>query len=144
MSYVTSYYHIVFSTHKRQAVITDAHRNDLYRVMASIINKKDNKALIINGVEDHIHILLNLNPNIALADLMRNLKSQTSLWAKKSGFFPMFEGWEREYGAFSLSASHRQSVYDYIAGQQEHHKDKRLDEEFQRLVVKNGLVFYPW
>lgn len=100
------------------------------------------KALIVNGVENHIHVLLSLDANVALSSIMRDLKSQSSLWAKRSGYFPMFEGWASEYGAFSLSSSHRQAVYDYIANQQNHHIDKNLDYEFKRLVLKNGLTFY--
>lgn len=144
MSYVTAYYHIVFSTHCREAVLTSTYGKNLHSVIASIIKKKGCKALIVNGVENHIHALINLNPNIALADLMRDIKSQSSLWAKNSGLFPMFKGWGEEYGAFSLSASHRQAVYEYVANQEAHHKDKKLEEEFERLVLKNGLVFYEW
>ena len=144
MSYVTSYYHIIFTTYRRQAVITNDHREDLYRIIASQIADSGCRAHIINGVHNHVHILLSLNPNVALSDLMRNVKSKSSVWMKKSGFFPMFEGWGKEYGAFSLSASHRQPVYDYIASQQTHHSVNDLESEFKNLVLKNGLVFYPW
>ncbi len=144
MSYVTSYYHIIFTTYRREAVITNNHRADLYRVIASQISEAKCKSHIINGVHDHLHILLSLSPSVALADLMRDIKSKSSVWMKRSGFFPMFEGWGKEYGAFSLSASHWQAVYDYIASQQSHHSVHDLESEFKNLVLKNGLVFYPW
>lgn len=142
MSYTSSLFHIVFSTKRREAVITPRYAEDLYRVMAGIVNKGGSKAILINGVENHIHVLLNLHPDKALSSVVRDLKSQSSLWMKKSGFFPMFDGWEKEYGAFSISYSHKTALYDYIKGQEEHHKSAHLDDEFRRLVIKSGLTYY--
>lgn len=144
MSYVTAYYHIVFTTRNREAVITPMYKDNLYKIIASIINKTRSKALIVNGMPDHIHILLGLHQDVALSTMVRDVKSRTSVWMKESRLFPMFGGWEQEYGAFSLSESHKQSVYDYIRNQESHHVDNRLDDEFKRLVMKNGLTFYQW
>lgn len=144
MSYVTGYYHVVFATYRREPVLSEKYAGELYGILASIIKKKGCNALLINGVENHIHILVNLSSKVALADLMRDLKSQSSVWVKNSGKFPMFKKWANEYGAFSLSASHRQAVYDYIAGQKEHHSGLNLNDEFRRLILKNGLVYYEW
>lgn len=144
MSYITAYYHIVFTTRNREAVITPSHKNDLCAVIASIINKRQSKALVVNGVENHVHILLNLHQTIALADMMREIKSRSSVWMKESKLFPMFGGWEQEYGAFSISESHKQAVFDYIINQEIHHQKNSLENEFHRLVMKNGLTFYPW
>ncbi len=142
MSYVSSLYHVVFTTYGRQPVIDNNHREALYRVIASEIDECKSKALIIGGIQDHIHILLSLSPQIALSDLMRNIKSKSSVWAKASGLFPLFNGWEREYGAFSLSYSHRDAVYNYIATQQTHHDTNSLDDEYRRLILKSGLTIY--
>lgn len=144
MSFVTSYYHIVFATYKRRPVLSVQYRQNLFRVLSANIAKKDCKALIINGVEDHVHILLSLNPNVALSNLMRDLKSQSSYWMSKCGYFPSFEGWSAEYGAFSLSASHRQSVYEYIRNQEVHHSTEPIDKEINTLVTKNGLQYQEW
>ena len=142
MSYVVSLYHLVFTTHCRQAVINESHCEDLYRVLASEITKSGSKALIINGVQDHVHILHSLSPQVALSALVRDIKSKSSVWMKSSGLFPLFDGWEKEYGAFSLSANHKDAVYQYIAGQKSHHADCNLDNEFRRLVMKAGLKLY--
>lgn len=142
MSYVTSYYHVVFGTFERHQTINREHSDDLYAVIGSQINQLHSKALIINGVQDHIHILLSLSPMVALSDLMRNVKSQSSVWAKASGFFPHFKGWSKEYGAFSLSASHKDAVYKYIEQQREHHLVATTEAEFERLVTKAGLQFF--
>lgn len=142
MSYVVSLYHIVFTTLRREAVINDNHCENLYRVLASEIAKHKSRALIINGMYDHIHILLSLSPQIALSDLIREVKSRSSVWMKSSSLFPLFKGWEKENGAFSLSASHKDAVYGYIAGQKEHHSNVNLDNEFRQLQMKAGLRFY--
>ena len=142
MSYVVSLYHVVFTTLRREPVISETHCENLYRVLASEIARHKSKALIINGMHDHIHILLSLSPQMALSDLIREIKSRSSVWMKSSGLFPLFKGWEKEYGAFSLSASHKDAVYNYILGQKEHHSNVNLDGEFRRLLMKAGLRFY--
>lgn len=142
MSYVTSLYHVVFSTYNRQPTISAANKEHLYRVIAARIKEMKSKALIINGVQDHLHILLSLSPQIALSDLMRDIKAKSSMWAKSSGLFPLFQGWEKEYGAFSLSANHKEAVYDYIKSQDAHHDLVSLENELERLVTKAGLTFY--
>ena len=142
MSYVVSLYHLVFTTHRRQPVIAESHCETLYRVLASEIAKTGSKALIVNGVQNHVHVLLSLSPQIALSSLVRDVKSKSSVWMKSSGLFPLFDGWEKEYGAFSLSANHKESVYQYIVGQKGHHAECNLEDEFKRLVLKAGLQLY--
>lgn len=73
MSYVSSLYHVVFATYQRMPVINNDNRHHLYRVLASEIQRDKSKALIIDGVQDHIHILLSLSPEIALSSLMRDI-----------------------------------------------------------------------
>ena len=144
MSYVSSLYHIVFATRRRIPAIDSRFRSQLYAVLANEIKDLKSTPLLINGVHDHVHILLGLSPEVALSDLMRDIKSKSSAWMRRSGLFPLFEGWEAEYGAFSLSYSHRQAVYDYIASQQEHHAVTSLEDEYRRLVTKAGMrMFLP-
>lgn len=142
MSYVSTLYHLVFTTYLRQPVITNEHRHYLYAVIASEIKMLKSKALIIDGVQDHIHILLSLHQTIALSELVRHIKSKSSVWAKMSGYFPLFKGWEKEYGAFTLTYSHKDAVYNYIKSQQQHHSATTLDEEYCRLVTKAGLTWH--
>lgn len=73
---------------------------------------------------------------------MRDLKRSTSLWMKESGYFPTFKGWQKEYAAFNISFSHKDAVASYINSQQEHHQKLNFEAEYQRLVLKNGLVYY--
>lgn len=142
MSYVSSLYHIVFGTASRKATLNPEYSSQLYAIIASEIKKMKSNALIINGVANHIHILLSLSPEVAISNLMREVKSHSSLWAKNSGLFPLFEGWSHEYGAFSLSASHKDAVYKYIENQQSHHLAVADVDELERLVTKAGLRIY--
>lgn len=142
MSYVSSLYHIVFSTYCRKPVINDNNRHHLYSVLAKEIQENKSKAFIINGVRDHVHILLSLHQSVSLSVLIRQIKSKSSVWAKSSGLFPDFDGWEREYGAFSVSNTHKDSVYKYILNQQIHHASVSSDDEYRRLIFKAGLEYY--
>ncbi len=142
MSYVSALYHLVFTTYLREPVINNDYRRRLYAIIASEIKSLKSKALIINGVQDHIHILLSLHQTVALSELVRHIKSKSSIWAKSSGFFPLFRGWEKEYGAFALSHTHKEAVYDYIRSQQQHHSIYTLDDEYNCLLRKAGLSLY--
>ena len=142
MSYVSSLYHSVFSTYCRKPVIGNTNRHQLYSILAKQIQETRSKALIINGVSDHIHILLNLHQGVALSTLIRDIKSKSTVWAKTSGLFPGFEGWEREYGAFSISNTHKDSVYQYIKNQETHHSRVVAIDEYRALIAKAGLTFY--
>lgn len=142
MSYVSTLFHIVFSTKMRQPTIALENSGTLYAVLNAELMKCKSKAYIINGTQDHVHMLVSISPDIALSQLMRYLKSQSSRWMKLCGLFPLFKGWEREYGAFSLSSTHRDAVYNYILNQRSHHSLCSSEEEYKRLVVKAGLHFY--
>lgn len=93
----------------------------------------------INGMEDHIHILCDLNPTIALADLIRDLKTTTSIWMKKSDKFPSFRGWSDGYAAMTYSWRDKDRIVEYIRGQQEHHKKRSFEEELRTLLTEQGI-----
>lgn len=92
MSKTNSYHHIVISTYCRKKTITELHKKDLYAYILGILNNKKCKLIRINGTGNHIHILLNLNPTIALSDIVKTVKQSTSLWLKKLRVFSSF--WE--------------------------------------------------
>ncbi|WP_289158427.1 transposase [uncultured Muribaculum sp.] len=142
MSYVSSLFHVVFSTNRRQPVLNQENLHHLYAVIASEIKSENCRPIIINGTNDHIHILLVLHQSVALSHLMRVIKSKSSIWAKSSGLFPLFNGWEKEYGAFSISNVHKEAVYRYIEAQKTHHAATPYDDEYKRLIVKAGLTYY--
>lgn len=139
MSKVVSLHHIVINTKNRQMTIPHDHAEDMYRFITTIIKRNGCFLYRIGGIENHIHILVNLAPTITLSHLVWDIKRSSSDWAKKCGLFPDFIGWGKEYGAFSVSNSHRDVVIDYIKGQREHHHRVGFEDEYQRLTERNGM-----
>ncbi len=118
--------------------ITPSHCEDLYRFITSIVKRNNCVLYRIGGIENHIHMLIDLSPTVTLSHLMWDIKRSSSDWAKQSGLFPQFVGWGKEYGAFSVSVSHKQAVIDYIISQPEHHRRVLFDDEYKRITERNG------
>ncbi len=93
----------------------------------------------INGVENHLHILTDIHPSIALADFMRDIKVSTSMWMKESGLFPTFNGWAEGYGAFTYSYMDLGRLVEYVKNQKEHHKKRTFEEEYRMLLMEFGI-----
>ena len=95
----------------------------------------------INGIEDHIHILSDLNPTVALSDYIKNIKVASNIWMKGSGKFPKFKGWQESYGAFTYSIKEKNAVIEYIKNQKDHHKIENFYDEYKRLLIEHGIEF---
>jgi REP element-mobilizing transposase RayT len=134
-------YQIVFGTRNRRPTITEAHCEELYKYIWGVIKNKGCKLYRINGVEDHIHIFSDLHPTITLSDYVKDIKVASSLWMKECGHFPMFEGWQDGYGAFTYSVREKDKIINYIKNQKEHHKSATFYEEFKQLLIENGIEF---
>ncbi len=142
MSKVNALYHIVFCTKNRQMTISNTSRRELYRFIWSIIQKKNCYLYRISGTPNHIHILLNLHPRVALADIVRDIKSNSSGWLKWNPLFPDFNGWAKEYFAATISYRERDRVIDYIKDQQAHHGIQDLGAELQLLCSEEGFEIH--
>ena len=139
MSKVVSLHHIVINTKDRKMTICANHCEDMYRFITSIIKRNNCVLYRIGGIENHIHMLIDIAPTVTISHLMWDIKRSSSDWAKQSGFYPDFRGWGKEYAAFSVSASHKEAVIGYIMNQREHHQRVRFEEEFKRIAERNGL-----
>jgi putative transposase len=140
-SYRNILYHLVFHTKGSQKTIDANNIRELFAYIMKILDSKHCKLYRINGVEDHVHILCDLHPSIALADLMRDIKTRSSHWMKQSNKFPRFSGWAESYGAFTYAYRDKTKIVQYIINQQEHHKKLTYEKELQRLVKEQGLTF---
>ncbi len=96
----------------------------------------------INGMPDHIHMLIDLNPAVALAALVRDVKAKSSQWMRKSGLFPAFEGWGDGYFAESKSLSDKDMVIAYIRGQEAHHAAAATENEVEYLFRNSGFTLH--
>jgi REP element-mobilizing transposase RayT len=137
-------YHIVFRTKASEATIDQAHAAELYKYIWGIVKNKKCFLFRINGMEDHIHILSDLHPSIALADYIRDIKVSSSKWIKESGLFPDFKGWGIKYCALTYSYRERDMIINYIKNQQEHHKQESFREETGRLLKEQGIDLDEW
>ncbi len=128
-------YHSVIRTKNGKKTIGSRQAKQLYAYIAGIIRNKKIHLYRINGIEDHIHILTDIHPSIALADFIRDIKVSTSVRMKNCGYFPYFDGWSDRYGAFTCSWANVGNIAEYISTQQEHHKKELFIDEYRRLII---------
>ena len=139
MSYTQLIYHIVIRTKHSQPTIVNEHSEKLYSYIYGFVKNKKSTLYRINGMPDHIHILVGLHSSLSLSDFIRTLKTTTNFWIKHSGMFPDFQSWGEKYGAFTLRYQEKNRVIAYIKNQREHHKQEDFVSEYRRLIVDNGI-----
>ena len=129
-TYTQLYTHVVFAVKGRSNLISKKWKETLYQYITGIITHKNQKLMIINGMPDHIHILIGLKPDCVLSDLVRDIKANSSKWINENKFVLGKFEWQTGFGAFSVSQSQVQTVINYILNQEEHHKKKTFREEY--------------
>ncbi len=139
--------HFVFSTKGRAPLLTPDMIPRLLDYAGGIFRASRSILLAANAVPDHVHLLADVHPSAAHADLMREVKSRTSSFVREA--FPAMEwsGWQNGYGAFSVSRSGIEAVKVYIARQEDHHKRMSFQEEFIALLQRHGIEYderYVW
>jgi REP element-mobilizing transposase RayT len=140
--------HIVFSTKRRTPFLKDPEvRSRLYAYMAVVLQGVECEPILINGTEDHIHILCNFSRKITVAALIETVKTGPSKWIKEQGTRYEEFYWQGGYGAFSISQPDVEIERRYIAGQEEHHRHVSFQEEFREMCRKHGIEIderYAW
>jgi len=129
-TYTNIIYHIIFATKNRVPTLYKPHRESLFKIIWTTIEKNKSHPYYINGIEDHIHIATHLHPSVSLANLVREIKLTTSKAIKNEGWFPLFEHWQEGYGAFTHSLESKEKLIHYIINQEEHHKKVTSKNEF--------------
>ena len=130
------YVQVVFAVKGRHNLIEKDWRDDLNKYISGIITSKGQKSIIVNGMHDHIHAFIGLKPSMAVADLVRDIKSSSSNFINKSRFVNGKFSWQEGYGVFSYSHSHIKKVYNYILNQEKHHQKKTFKEEYMEFLHK--------
>jgi REP element-mobilizing transposase RayT len=139
--------HIVFSTSGRAPLLTDAIRPDLHAYLGGILRELRATPIAIGGTADHVHLLIPLPPDLALADCTRVVKTNSSRWVKERWTQRRSFAWQRGYGAFSVSESRRAAVIRYIQDQDRHHRRISFKDEFLTLLRNHVVEFderYIW
>lgn len=139
--------HVIFSTKNRADLIPPEIEPKLHAYLGGIAKGKGCVALGIGGTANHVHLLVSMSKNLALSDLMEDLKKDSSKWIKTqaAGLGDFY--WQEGYGAFSIGQSGVGDLKDYIAGQHERHRSVSFREEFVAFLRKYDVRFderYVW
>ena len=135
-TYSQIYIQAVFAVKGRGNFLLKPWREEVFKYMAGIIKEKNQKPIIVNGVNNHVHVFIGLKPVMALSDLIRDVKNNSSNFINQKKFVKGNFSWQEGYGAFSYSHSHIDSVYQYILNQEEHHKKKTFKKEYIEFLQK--------
>ena len=143
------YIQIVFAVKGRESLIHTSWEEELYKYISGIINNKEQKLISINGMPDHIHLLIGMKPTCSLSDLVREIKKSSNDFVKEKKFVKGKFTWQEGYGAFSYSHSSLDNVINYIKNQKKHHQKKTFKEEYLELLHKFEIEFkseylYEW
>ncbi len=121
---------IIFAVKYRAALINSKWETELYKYLTGIIQERGHKMLAINGMPDHIHIFIGLNPNESISNLVRETKKASTNFIKEKKFTKNKFQWQGGYGAFSYSHSAIDRVVKYVLNQKQHHKKKTFQSEY--------------
>ena len=135
------YIHLIFSPKYRETLLNKKIRHEVFSYISGIITKRKHKSIIINGMQDHIHILFGANPNDKISDLVGCIKKESSSFINSKDWFYNKFHWQEGYGAFSYSKSQLNNIYDYIAKQEIHHKRRTFREEYIECLRKFEIEY---
>ena len=138
MSYTNLVYHIVFRTYRSIQAINEDHERELYAYMHGYIIHHRAKLYRVNGMPDHVHLLVSLPPDLAVSEFVRGLKYATNTWLRQNPAFPAFSGWGEGYAAFTYSREQIPVVKQYIINQKEHHHKTTFAEEYRKFILDHG------
>jgi putative transposase len=135
------YIQAVFAVSSRMSLITPTFKEDLYKYIAGIVRNQGQKLISINGMSDHVHILVGLKPSMALADLVRDIKADSSTYINKNRWVRGKFTWQEGYGAFSYGHSQLDTIISYIQNQEKHHSRRSFKNEYLGLLRKFDIAF---
>ena len=140
-TYTQIHIQIVFTIQNRECVIKNTWRDELYKYITGIIQNNKHKLLAINGMPDHIHILIGYRPAQSLSDLVQDIKGSSSKWINEKRFVQVRFSWQEGYGAFSYAKTDLAKIIGYIQQRQEHHIRKSFLEEYLELLKEFDIEY---
>lgn len=135
-TYSQIYIQVVFGVKGRQNLLAKEWRGEVFKYMSGIIKNKGQKPIIVNGVSDHVHAFIGLKPSLALSDLVRDVKNNSSNFINDHSWIRGRFSWQEGYGAFSYSHSQISYVYNYILGQEKHHSKQTFQQEYKDFLKR--------
>ncbi|MFC2120111.1 IS200/IS605 family transposase [Bacteroidota bacterium] len=140
-SFTQIYIQLVFSPFKRECLIKNEYKEELYKYINVVIQKHDHKPIIINGMSDHIHILIGLNPNHSISNIVREIKRSSAIFINKKNWFDTNFKWQAGYGGFSYGQSQLKNIYEYIKKQEIFHQERYFREEYASFLEKFEIPY---
>jgi REP element-mobilizing transposase RayT len=135
-SYTQMYVQLVIAVKYREALLTKDIRPVVFQYISGIITQMNHKSIIVNGVSDHIHIFIGLNPAKSVSDTIHDIKRSSSLFINQEKLCKRRFAWQEGYGGFTYSRSQINNVYNYILRQEQHHEKTRFKEEYLAFLKK--------
>ena len=140
-TYSQIYIQYVFAVKERVNLLKRPWRDEVFKYISGIIKGKNQKAIIVNGMADHVHAFVGLKPAMPVSDLIRDIKNNSTKFINEQKFLKGKFEWQEGYGAFSYSHSQMNHVYQYIANQEEHHRKKTFKEEYFDFLEKFEIEY---
>ncbi|MFC2123472.1 IS200/IS605 family transposase [Bacteroidota bacterium] len=140
-TYSQIYIQIIFSVSRRYSIIPKSKKEELHKYITGIISNRNQKLLAINCMPDHTHILIGLKPNIALSDLVRDIKAASSGFINEKKWVKGRFSWQEGYGSFSYSHSQIDRIIKYINNQEMHHVKRSFKDEYMRFLKDFNIEF---
>jgi putative transposase len=135
------YIQTVFAVSNRQSLIRAEFKEDVYKYITGIVKNQGQKLIAINGVADHVHLLIGLRPAMALADLVGEIKADSANFINKKKWIRGRFSWQEGYGAFSYGHSQLDTIIRYIQNQEQHHKRSSFKSEYLTLLRRFDIAF---
>ena len=140
-TYTQLYIHLVFAVKGRESLIPREHRAELQKYITGIVKNHKHTMIAIENEPDHIHILVGLKPDQSISDLVKHIKTHSTLWLNEQPWMTRRFSWQQGFGAFSYSRSQLDRVIAYIMNQEAHHKTQTFREEYIALLNALGIEF---
>jgi putative transposase len=146
-SFGAIYVHVIFSTKQREPTILDPWREELFNMLGGLVNNVGCQSLIVGGVADHVHLLFRLSRTKSIAEVMTEVKKQSSAWVNQRKSTNAEFHWQSGYGAFSVSSTSIEIVREYIRNQPKHHEKQSFQDEYREWLQRYGETWderYVW
>jgi putative transposase len=140
-TYTQIYIQVVFAVEDRASLVRPSFKEDIYKFMTGVIKQEKQKLIAINGMPDHVHLLIGLKPDIALSALVRDVKAKSSKWVNERGLVKGKFRWQEGFGAFSYGHSQLDAIVRYIQDQEQHHAKRTFRNEYFALLRKFDIAF---
>ncbi|MAT38189.1 MAG: transposase [Ectothiorhodospiraceae bacterium] len=140
-TYTQLYVQIVFAVQGRQSLIPQRHKEELHKYIAGIVDNKGHKLLAVNGMPDHCHVFIGINPLSSVSSIAGEVKSNSARFINKQGWSHGRFSWQSGYGAFSYHHSQLTRIIQYIRNQEQHHRRSTFKEEYEALLEEFNVKY---